>query len=615
MSRNEKGDGLKKNFVIDTNFFISVCSREPTRFIPISNSCKNQGFHLFTTDFCMNELNWYIKRTIKDHIEVISVDRKELDLFSDFLDQALRSIPQKPDLSLILAAKTVSNATIVSSDYKLIETINTIESNELDGIVSSVFLLELQELESGILKREIKRIRDLVYEDEVRYSIQREKEYDPLLRIKLIEDQSLKVIKSLSSTSKLIEIKEDKTINLAEGKFLVDFVVENLRKHIPRFFQDLKLERYDELLRELEDILNELNSQLILLNLSIDQKAYQILIDEISQDMVFIFYLMAIAYLYKGELEDINKAAKSIDKSITLLLLSPQASKELKVLVHLIRIILLLLTAEFEKAELYFSLFQGKLQEWGFKEELNSSEGVYISLVALRDYEYKIDYKLLENPTTITIFLIDFANTFFSTGQHENSWKIFDQALNIAKSHALKDLIYFILQKMLLIYFLNEKRFSGYKSKIKDIKEFFKKKKWSVRNINKIINEVEGKRRNLRMYLTGGKRISIPKLHIHLHDWMDVLKRSVVKEKDLLICRNWRASCNVGILAKHGIIPEIVGHGDKIKLRKGSCLVELPQKDLEKQISLLIIPHPNSEVLYRGGQGFQCLQMDIPKLD
>ena len=252
--------GLSVDFVVDANFFISSFLKYPARLATLREICEAHNYNLFTSDFILRELRRYVQSEVRKYIEIVKVSRNEIkELLKDPIDK--KSLPQIPDLSLIVTAKKLGNAVIVSSDFKLLETARQFE---VKGLMGSAWLLELYEKTRGSMFRQVLKImRDDVWADEVRYSIKRQELYDPVKRIKLIEEQARKVIEEQvrvelpqksREKGKLLEKEADPFLGL----------VKQIREYFPKFLEELKEERYSELINEIDQYLKEFEYKLIL---------------------------------------------------------------------------------------------------------------------------------------------------------------------------------------------------------------------------------------------------------------------------------------------------------------------------------------------------------------
>jgi len=148
---------LLVDFVVDANFFISSFSKYPARLATLREICEAHNYNLFTSDFILRELRRYIQTEVRKYVEIVKVSRNEIkELLKDPIDK--KSLPQIPDLSLIIAAKKLGKAVIVSSDFKLLETAKQVG---VKGLMGSAWLLELYEKTRGsMLRRVLKIMRD-----------------------------------------------------------------------------------------------------------------------------------------------------------------------------------------------------------------------------------------------------------------------------------------------------------------------------------------------------------------------------------------------------------------------------------------------------------------------
>lgn len=165
---------------LDANFFISGFSDRPRDVEVVREAADRLEVELWITRQVFQELRWYLRREVEKIIQIDETLNKDIKEFMASINRPESSLPQPNDMSLVLAAMRAKNAKIVTSDLKLLNTIQDLQV-EVEGIVGSAYILELMEsIDDEDLKKRLAHIRDRIYTEEVRYSISRQQAYDPV---------------------------------------------------------------------------------------------------------------------------------------------------------------------------------------------------------------------------------------------------------------------------------------------------------------------------------------------------------------------------------------------------------------------------------------------------
>ncbi len=617
--------GLSTDFVLDANVFISSFSKYPARLATLREICEAHNYNLFTSDFILRELRRYIQTEVKKHVEIVKVSRNEIkELLKDPIDK--NSLPQIPDLSLIVAAKKLGKAVIVSSDFKLLE---TAKQFEVKGLMGSAWLLKLFEKTTGsMLRRVLKIIRDDIWADEVRYSIKRQELYDPVKRIKLIEEQARKVIEEQAKardTYQKIEERVELPQKSQEKEKLLEReaepflgLVQQIREYFPKFLEELKEERYSELSNEIDQYLKEFEYNLLLLSLTASKDVHLFACRQTAIDYLLLNYFSALAHLYRAGSGDIYQAASRIEGANKSLLFNPKVSNRVKAMIHFLRILLLILTESYEKAEFYFSLFSRKCEEWEIKDQIEANDGLFTALAALRGYERLPD---LKNSRIVIDFLVDLASSFFTEKKHENVKKILEYALKLAENEDLltADLGVIMLQKLYMSLFAENYRFiNEYSKLLKQMIDLYKIKGWTTEKLETFQKKMDAKPLKIKG-LIRTKPTPINDAHHALRSWTDILQRQDIKDKEtVLVVRNWELGYNIKLKVPHKNLPRDADIGDQIKIILGDIFVKKALKrEREKEHVDLKIEFDKMgdvQMAYRGGQGFRCIAVKALKI-
>ncbi|MHA1409813.1 MAG: hypothetical protein ACTSQY_05850 [Candidatus Odinarchaeia archaeon] len=605
--------------IIDSNFFINGFKDEPAVLNDFKRICELHGYLIYTSLKVFQELNWRIKKELKHKIKVLDIPKQEVKLFVEENKHRFNYFPQSSDLTLILLAKKLESPLLVSSDFKLIETVNMIHDGGLQGIMGSVFLLKLIEEETNIKNKQLlMKIREKIYDEEIRYSIERQKFYDPITRIKLIEKQSLDVMRNIKITEDFNEYEWS-----TPDVYPLLNMIKELRASYFRYFKELKEEKYSILISELNNIRREIYDTLLLLNWQIEREEHERLIRIITPHLIFLNYMAAISYIYVGTKEAIYEAYRRLESASGILMIGiipSELYQTLMISLHQLRIIVLILLKKYKDAAFYFSIYGRKCKEWGFEEVYNYSEGIYYALVTLHGKQIirEIDTKKPLLPALR--FLLDLVHQFFRLNELEECRMILKQAFIL--SLKLKDEKYFkeILDDTLLLYYVYKEPAIAF-----DITEYMEGIVNTLMQQGKIIDYVLNIRDEITnkkvpiMPITNKKSIAHSSLPKDLLDWMTVFKiiEDKKKKKEIrVLCRNWKFQMNISMKFNKEKLDKPIIVGDFIRLGEGYFKIEKSKKDLRRKYNahMQITPiEDNSKIYIRGCLGYKCIALSHDK--
>jgi hypothetical protein len=601
--------------IIDSNFFINGFKDNPNILDHFRNICESHGYSIYTSLRVFQELNWRLKKQLKHKIKVIDVDNKQIDNFIKSNQVKFDFLPQKPDLSLLLLTEKLGDSLVVSSDFKLIETANSVYDGGLIGVMGSAFLLKMIEEEIDDENKELLiKIRDKIQNEEIRYSIQRQKFFDPITRIKLIERQSIDIIKNIKMPQNIIEYNwSTPDVNPILN------TVKELRSSYPRYINEIREEKYEVLISELNNIRKEIYDTLLLLNWQIERKEHEYLLKIITPHLIFLNYLAAICHVYVGTKESMYNAFKRLESANGILLIGLIPSnlyRTLMISLHQLRIIVLLLLRKYEDAVLYFSLYERKCDEWGFGKIYEYSKGIYYALINLHGRQI-IDEISKNIPIKPALeFLIDISNQLFRLGSFEESRLILNQAFILNMELEDQKYLEAILKQSLLLFYAYDNT-----DMVIDIAKFLDRarklyihKDLDTNLIDNIWDEIKNQKIPLLPPVTN-KRISLKALPEPFLDWMPVFKviKGKKKDKDLsVLCRNWKFQINLSLKFNKDKLNKKINLGDLIQLGDGLFKIGKSNKKIQKKynVPVQIIPDKDNSKLYiRGGEGCKCIEL------
>ncbi|MGY5876982.1 MAG: hypothetical protein RTU30_14625, partial [Candidatus Thorarchaeota archaeon] len=475
---------------LDANFFISGFSDRPNDIFVIRDAAEKAGMELWVTRQIFQELRWYLRRTVEQMILIDETLMKDIKAYMESINRPESSLPQPNDMSLVLAAIRAKDSKVVSSDMKLIDTMQDLKV-EFEGIVGSAFVLELMEsIDDASLKKELAKIRDRIYSEEVRYSISRMESYDPVTRIRMIEDHALRVLRTVKRPAEDL----DRKISKGQSLFILDFL-EDIKADIPTMFDDFREGRYDTLAREISAVQNEIERLLIMSTLTNDSDTHQKLVDNASDLTLFLYYLESMCHLYRGTRDGVEDSLAVSDEAFRLLMFAPVANNELKASVFMVRIVLALIREDYDEIDYYYGLYDSLLDRAGLEEMKATSEGMYITMQILRKFMggFSLSKTKLQHPATTVALLNDIAKYCIQFDDHDNAWQLAVNAYKIAVAYGREE---GATSSFLMLYKISSSSKDRLKPALEKIAEHalrsFVKKGWTTDTVTPILNEVQG---------------------------------------------------------------------------------------------------------------------------
>ena len=599
---------------LDANFFISGFSERPRDVAIVKEAADSTGMELWITRQVFQELRLYLRREVEKIVQIDETLTKDIKAFMESINRPESSLPQPNDMSLILGAMRHKKSKIVTSDLKLLNTIQDLKV-EVEGIVGSAYTLELMELVSDEkLKKDLSVIRDRIYSEEVRYSISRQESYDPVTRIRIIEEHALRVLRTVKRPAEGV----DRKLSKGQPLFVLDFL-EDIKADIPNMFDDFREGKYDSLAHEIEAVQNEIERLLIVSTLTEDSDTHGQLVKQASDLTLFLYYLEMICHLYRGTREGIEEALSVGDEAFRLLMFAEVSNDELKASVFFVRIVLALIREDYEEIDYYYSLYDSMINRIGLDDMLETSEGLYITMQILRKFMggFSLTKNKLQHPDVTMSMLNDLAKYAIQFDDHDNAWQLAVTAYKVGVAYNKEE---GALGSFLMLYKVSSSSHDRFKPALEKIAEHalkaFVKKSWNTSQITPILNEIQGQLPPVEGMTTDGP-VDQKKLKEELTGWMDVLSLEKINKVDMLVVRNDNLQARVAIaVANH---PEVstLKTGHKIALTNGSYEVTDAKPGVIKKYSvvLMITPSKSAEISFEGEYGFSCLKVAEPEAE
>jgi predicted nucleic acid-binding protein len=600
---------------LDANFFISGFSDRPKDVAVIKTAADKIGVELWITRQVFQELRWYLRREVETIIQIDETLSKDIKAFMESIKRPESSLPQPNDLSLILAAMHSKKSKIVTSDMKLLNTIQDLKV-DVEGIVGSAFILELMELvDDEGLKKSLSPIRDRIYSEEVRYSISRQESYDPVTRIRIIEDHALRVLRQVKRPTEGL----DRQLTKGQPLFVLDFL-EDIKAEIPHMFDDFREGKYDTLALEIETVQNEIERQLIVSTLTEDSETHGKLVRHASDLTLFLYYLEMICHLYRGTREGIQDALATSEEAFRLLMFAEVQNDELKASVFFVRILLSLIREDYNEIDYYYSLYDSMINRLSLDAMMETTEGFYITMQVLRSEVmggFSLTKTKLQFPDVTIAMLNDIAKYNLLFENHDNAWQLSVTAYKIGVAYNREE---GALGSFRMLYKVSSSSHDRFKPALEKISEHalkaFVKKGWNTNLVTPILNEVQGEYPKAENIATKGP-VAFKSLSKELKGWMDVLTLENIDGEEVLVVRNESLQARVAILTKHHSELRSLKTGHKVALTKGEYDVSDAKPEVVKKYSIILMINPSrlSEISYEGEYGFSCLKVAVPETE
>ncbi|MFW9799701.1 MAG: hypothetical protein ACFFD9_04650 [Candidatus Thorarchaeota archaeon] len=597
---------------LDANFFISGFSDRPKDVFIIKEAAEKAGMELWVTRQIFQELRWYLRREVEQMIQIEETLSKDIKELMESINKPETALPQLNDMSLVLAAMRAKKSKIVTSDLKLLNTIQEIQV-DVEGIVGSAFVLELVEsIDDEDLKGKLTVIRERIYGEEVRYSIARQEAYDPVTRIRLIEEHALRVIRSVKAPAESL----DRRLSRGQPLFVLDFL-EDIKAGIPTMFEDFRAGKYNTLANEIEAVQNEIERLLIVSTLTNDEETHGELVKHASDLTLFLYYLEMICHLYRGTREGIEDALKISEEAFRLLMFAAVSDEELKAGVFFVRIVLALIREDYDEIDYYYSLYDSMIRRVGLDDMIETSEGLYVIMQVLREFMggFSLTKSKLQYSDATLALLNDIAKHSLNFDEHDNAWQLVVTAYKIGVAYGKEE---GALASFLMLYKVSSSSHDRYKPALEKIAEhalkMFVKKGWDTNQITPILNEIQGHIPPVEEMSTE-EAVDLTELPEELHSWMDVLSLETIEETETLVVRNDKLQARVGIDTREHHDLRNLKTGHRVALTNGKFKVTNSSPEVVEKYAVVLIltPAENAEISYEGEYGFSWLKLAEPE--
>ena len=590
-------NNVKSNkFVLDTNFFISGFEKNPSDFAIFLNIVTDMGIELYVTNYILQEIRWYLRRRIIDPVQILKIPIKKIRELKDILEGNLSS-PQINDLSNIIAAKDI-NGIVVSSDLKLVKACEEVEVPVLIGS-SFIFLLRntcLNAENNTILDK----LHDVVLSDEIRHSVEKRQMFDPVTRIKKIQEHAIQVLQKFTQVDHISPQQDTAQYHtLLEENNLIEMMNE-IEFEFPNYIEKVDSGNLEALKFELEEAYTILSDLSLELRIALMEK--ESYIEELSIRLkARILYLLSIV---EFTLLDFDKLEGHINTLTEISAIFPSLVTDIFMDLHFLRMVYFLVTNNHERLKGYYSekfLFLCEKQDR--LDLLRLTRAVILASTIMESG--LIDKKAVLDSSDEISLLIQIGYILLQRKQFELALLILLQshyfAINLKDQILAKDTLELLV---VLHYSIKERCTEEIYQGIEDLQEL------GVYELPIItyadINELQS--------LTTSDYVPIDKLNVMLKEWFYIYHNGkFVKEGEILsyiLLKNPYFSPRIALIIKTPFSAYDVSPGRQVKIYEGSVKVSISNESSISgfPVDLIIeVEKKEEKFIFRGPFGMKII--------
>jgi len=341
-------DALPKKYVLDANFFISGFEKNPSEFSIFLEIVKDMGIELYVTNLIIQELRWYLRRRVIEPVQVIKILAKDIREFRDNYEEDKSDLPHLNDLSNIILAKQI-NATVVTSDLKLVR---TCEKANIPVLICSSFIFLLKNTTAITTHiSALEKLHDIILSDEIRHSVDKSQLFDPVTRIKKIQEHAISVLQNIPKSESITpKVDKKQYPSLAEEKSLDELMTE-IESEFPNYLEQLEKGDLEVLRLELQEAYIALSDSSLELRVALMDK------ESHSEELALrlksrILYLLSVV---EFTLLDFEKLEGHLNIITDVSSLYPTIVSDVFMDLHLLRMVYFLVTNNHERLRGYYS--------------------------------------------------------------------------------------------------------------------------------------------------------------------------------------------------------------------------------------------------------------------
>ena len=596
-------------YVIDTNFYISGFQSQPNNFSKLGKTFKDINLEVFLPSLIKNEMRFFLLREILPNVKEEIIDPNDFQKFLTRLYKLTTNLPQKPDLSVIYAAEKL-NATVVSSDLKLLE---TAELLGLATLTNSAFLsLVIEDNNDSNQEPFLKELENRLITAEIRYSVESTNRYDPVKRIRKIIDSAISVIRTeyeekLSQVSKS-DLEESDGFSI-ESLQLKELLTE-IQSDFHKLDEDFKQGQHKELEGELIFRVQEITDSLVEWKLAVDKIEDHGIYKEALLLLGRLQYLACICLI---ENKKIDLARVYMDKLLMILLQSSDASKEYGLDVHFLRMILLLLSGQIQRLNSYFTpAFEDECTQYQRPDVINVLRALILLTVVLGGNS------AIETAKDLDLDNIEFINQlgfkFLQLEKLKKASLMFEQTFYLSLNTKNRGLCIASLEYLSWLYFTG---YSHVKSKILSLYDILIKKFPEIKSSYKIELQVKNKPKDLEKYTTQNF-VDLSSLPIDFKSALYCIglghMRSKNKITPIIKVMNWGIMARIAIIDENSEFTENSTLGNTIHLINGKFRITQAssyfRKDHDVELILQIDNLSEPTIMFRSPGGWELRKVE-----
>ncbi|MFW9852393.1 MAG: PIN domain-containing protein [Candidatus Thorarchaeota archaeon] len=586
-----------KKYVLDTNFFISGFEKNPADFNIFLEIAQDLEIELYVSNHIMQEIRWYLRRRVKDPVEVIRIPIKEIRDYKEEIEKKQISTPSLNDLSNIVVAQRIGGI-VISSDLKLVR---TCEALDVPVLISSSFIFLLNNVSTKNEQKIIlEKIYDTILSDEIRHSVEKRQTYDPVTRIKKIQEHALSVLQNILKTNHVKqEIVQEQHYLLPEENNLIE-IMNEIEFEFPIFLDQLEKGNLEVLLFELVEAYTLLSDLSLELRVALmDKESYT---EELAIRLkARILFLLSIA---EFTLLDLEKLDGHLNILIEISLVYPKLVSDIFMDLHFLRMVYFLVTNNHERLKGYYSekfLFLCEKQE---RIDLLRLTRVVILASTIMESGLIDKRAVIDGKDEISL-LIQIGYILLQKEQFEHALLILLQshylAVNLKDQLLAKDTLELLV---ILHYSIKERCTEEIFQGIEDLKELgiFELPNISFADINEL----------QRIVTT--EFVSVEDLSAFLKDWFYIYHRgTIIKEGEIssfILMKNPYFSPRIALIRKTPFSSYDTSPGKQIKLFEGNAKISIPKESTidSYPIDLVIeFQEKDSKFIFRGPFGMKII--------
>ncbi|MCG3216559.1 MAG: hypothetical protein KAS63_07535 [Candidatus Heimdallarchaeota archaeon] len=601
-------------FIVDTNFFISGFQVQPNLFNKFANITKKVGLELYIPTYIKNEMRHFLQREVVPHVQVKEVNNTDFQKFLRKMHDHTTNLPQKPDLSVIYLADKV-NATVVSSDLKLLETAELIGISTLTDSAFVRYVIE--ENTDTKASSYLKELESRLFTAEIRYSVESTNRYDPVKRIRKILDSAISVIRT-EYEERLLQ-KSQSDLKEVDGFSMESIQVRELlieiQSDLVQLEEDFVQGKYLELEDELLSRVREITDSLVDWKLAIDEIEEHVIYND---SLKFLGRLQYLAIICLIENKKLDLARVYMDKLMMILFQNAETVEEIGIDTHLLRMVLLLLSGQLQRINSYFTpAFEDECNQYHRGDVANVIRALILLSVVL------VGEKAVEVATDYDYDNIEFINQlgfkYMQLEQLERASLMFEQTFYLSLNNKNRGLCIASLEYLSWVYFAGlDLARATLQSLYKKLIDQFPEIKTSYQLQLQLIS----KPKELYPFLTSDFT-SISNLPVEFNSSLycigvqNILSRG--KSHPLIRVMNWDIMTRIGIIDENSELADKSSLGTTLHLIEGKYKITKASSHFRKQYDVELLLHIDTRskptIIFRSTSGWDLKKIDLEKED